>query len=259
MKVLILTVNIGEKYKKIYSECVETHKEYAKKWGYDHILIEDQQLKNISFEKYRGVKEAFNKGYDWVLHIDSDAIVNNMDIPVTYYTEECPLDRDYVIMRECPLNEHCGLFGCLNTGVFFIRNTQWSREFVKFLINFSEDNHDENNQSTHKFKFKIIEQDFINQIYNQIHFKVYVHDWDRQYSINGMLSFKAKTFHRDDFIIHFITTNDLPDLVIKYMSVIKSPKEEFSFRFTSSEYYKYWKIANDMEPVGDVWPYHKFN
>lgn len=251
----VLSVNIGEEYTRRLGKLVDTHKAYAKKWGYTHKLIDSWTLDSchLSFIRFDGVLKCFEEGNEWVLYIDSDAMVNNADIPITYYVNDCPPDKDIIMMREIPLGEHCGLFGVLNTGVFMIRNTEWSKTLMRDLIRIGK-------ECPNKC---LTDQDILNQIVGQnmwLMDKFHVHEWDRKYSINGLMSFKAKTFHRDDFIIHFIScVNNNPDLIDKYIEILKNKPGDYSLKFESRHYHMHWSEVVELTPVGADWPWHTFS
>lgn len=247
MTFCVLSVNIGEKYQNIFANCVQTHEDYTKKWGYGYKLISEHKVQNshLTFTKFYGAIECFEDGYEWVLFVDSDAIINNQDIPLTYYTDECPCNKDMIVMREIDLKQHCGLFGMLNTGVFIIKNTDWSKNLLKNLIEIGK---------SHPNK-QMYEQDIFNMLlyhHRDLYDNIYIHEWNRKHSINGFLAFRAKTAHKDDFIIHFISFGqDLIHLVHR--------DETPTLVFHDDEYHKYWEQVIDMTPCLMDWPMHGFN
>lgn len=246
----VISLIVGEKYEKLYGNCVQTHEEYAKKWNYGYKVIKEHVVKDahLTFTKFNGVLDCFKEGYEWVLFIDSDAIVNNMDIQISYYTDACPVEKDIIMMREIPLGQHCGLFGVINTGVFMIRNTEWSKHFLTELIKIGKSIPDKS----------IHEQDVMNSVlYQNPHLlqKYWVHEWDRKHSINGFLSFNALTAHKDDFIIHLITCFDMPELVYQNTHL---EEREPTLVFKNDEYPKHFETVKKMYPCLMNWPYHGF-
>lgn len=255
MTCCVLSLNIGEEYTRIVGPLVETHQKYAEKWGYGYHLIDSWTLKdvNINFLKYDGMLKCFEKGYSWVLYVDSDAIINNHDIPLTYYAEDCPAEKDIIMMREIPLGRHCGLFGVVNGGVYIVRNTPWSRDFLKQMIHIGTTCPDK----------KLTDQDILNSVLEQNKFlysKFHIHEWNRKYSINGFLSFRAKTAHSDDFIIHFIScVGNIPELIPKYMKLLKEGStKEPELKFNWSKYGDHWEDVIDREPIPTPWPNYSF-
>jgi hypothetical protein len=255
-KMCIISLLIGEKYTQIFKNCVDTHKEYAKRWGYGYLLIDTPHIKNvnINFQKYWGALKCFDEGYEWVLYVDADAIVNNMNIPLTYYTNECSSEKDIIMMREIPLDKYCGLSGFLNGGVYIIRNTEWSRNFLSEMINMGVNLYNELNIDDQELLRRILIQ---NQHLLQ---KFWTHEWDRKHSINGFLSFMAKTGHKDDFIIHFIScVPNSPELIPKYMKLLNDTDDtDKSLEFKNDEYKKYHEKVMDMTSIPQNWPNYKF-
>lgn len=251
----VLSLNIGEEYTRLLGPCVKTHEEYAKRWGYGYHLIDSWTVPdvNINFLKYDGILKCFDKGYEWVLYVDADAVVNNTDLPLTYWTVQCPPDKDIIMMREIPLGQHCGLFGVVNGGVYIVRRTFWVREFLRKMIEIGQG-------CTNK---GLTDQDILNQILHEnphVLQKFWIHDWDRKHSINGFLSFRAKTAHKDDFIVHFISCiPNAPELIPKYMKLLKEqPDKELKLKFTKDEYKDHWEAVIDLEPYPMNWPHHAF-
>lgn len=230
---------------------VKTHQDYANKWGYGYKLVSENTLPDchLSFVRFDGVLKCFDEGYDWVLYIDADAIVNNFSIPIDFYTD---VPDSLIMLREINLGQHCGLFGVLNTGVFIIKNDDFSRQFMKDLIRIGKECPDKS----------LTDQDILNQVVignPWLIQNIKVLPWDMQHSINGLMSFKAKTFHRDDFIIHFIScVNNRPELIDQYMDILANKPKEHKLEFDTKEYGMHWKQVVDMEPVGANWPMHRF-
>jgi hypothetical protein len=253
--VCVLSLNIGEEYTRLLGPCVETHKEYAKRWGYGHKLIDSWTLTdvNINFLKYDGILKCFDEGYEWVLYVDSDAVVNNMDLPLTYWTTQCPENKDIIMMREIPLGQHCGLFGVVNGGVYMMRKTYWLKSFLQQMIEIGKSC---NNKA-------LTDQDILNSILHEnphLLDKFWIHEWNRKHSINGFLSFRAKTAHKDDFIVHFISCiPNAPELIPKYMKLLKeAPQKELRLKFSQEQYKDHWQEVIDLEPYPMNWPHHAF-
>ena len=250
-KYCVLSVNIGEKYTQMLGKLVKTHEDYAKKWDYGYKLVSENTLPDchLSFVRFDGVLKCFNEGYDWVFYVDADAIVNNPEIQLDYYTN---VPDDLIMMKEIPLGEHCGLFGVLNTGVFMIRNSPFSRQLMQDLIRIGKECPNKG----------LTDQDILNQVVcGNPWLTQYIKalPWHMKHSINGLMSFKAKTFHRDDFVIHFIScVNNRPELINQYLDILANEPKEHTLEFEDAQYGIYWKDVVDMEPVGADWPLHRF-
>jgi hypothetical protein len=87
MKVLLITLAIGEQYLKIYNLLFrQSHEEYAKRHGYDFKIITNflssktnlpiQHPHLISFQKILVCSQPFSKTYDYIIFIDADVLIN---------------------------------------------------------------------------------------------------------------------------------------------------------------------------------------
>jgi hypothetical protein len=59
----------------------KTHQDYAKKYGYKYLYIEEVDFPAFDFESFKFKKFLiiwllFKRGYDWVIWIDADAVIN---------------------------------------------------------------------------------------------------------------------------------------------------------------------------------------
>ena len=83
MKVLLVTIAVGEKYLTEYNNLFyESQYNYAKKHGYDFKVITDFLDKNIkesstiSFNKILVCNQEWSNDYDFIIFIDADILIN---------------------------------------------------------------------------------------------------------------------------------------------------------------------------------------
>lgn len=87
MKVLLITLAIGERYLQIYNLLFrKSHEAYAKKHGYDFIIIDNflsiktkfpiQHPDLVSFQKILVCNQPFSINYDFIIFIDADILIN---------------------------------------------------------------------------------------------------------------------------------------------------------------------------------------
>ena len=83
MKVLLVTIAIGEQYLKEYNKLFyESQHNYAKKHGYDFKVITDfldkniNVLSSISFNKILVCNQEWSNDYDFIIFIDADILIN---------------------------------------------------------------------------------------------------------------------------------------------------------------------------------------
>jgi mannan polymerase II complex MNN10 subunit len=101
---------------------VPTFKNYCEKHGYDYIEVTNCNCgRHPVWEKILLLKERLDK-YDYLFWCDCDAIITNSSIKLETFVS----NQDLVIAYD--------LFG-LNAGLFLIRNSEWSRNYLKQVWN----------------------------------------------------------------------------------------------------------------------------
>jgi len=90
MKVILVTIAIGEKYLTDYNNLYyESQKNYALKHGYDFKVITDfldktiKEKSTISFNKILVCNQEWSNDYDFVIFIDADILIN-IDSPAIH-------------------------------------------------------------------------------------------------------------------------------------------------------------------------------
>jgi hypothetical protein len=83
MKVLLVTIAVGEKYLEEYKNLFyESQYNYAKKHGYDFKVITDfldqniKVLSTVSFNKILVCNQEWSNDYDFIIFIDADILIN---------------------------------------------------------------------------------------------------------------------------------------------------------------------------------------
>jgi len=131
-----------KKSKKQYSICIATYfdknfkevgdlslkgmRKYAKKYRFD--LVVDNQIKSRrppAWNKILLVQKLLSskKNYDFVLWIDPDTLFFRLDKDIR---EEIQEGKDFYLVKSNSTGQELPL-----TGVFLIRNSDWSKEFLK--------------------------------------------------------------------------------------------------------------------------------
>lgn len=94
MKVLLVTIAIGEKYFEYYTNTFyESQKKYALKHGYDfkvitHFLDPTIQIRQtISFNKILVCSQEWSADYDFIIFIDADIVININAPPIHNYID----------------------------------------------------------------------------------------------------------------------------------------------------------------------------
>jgi len=167
-QICILHVSYGEKYiSTIDNFTVPIKQDYAQRYGYifklhqrpsmEDLLTKDFQQCGISNEaiqskhrndhaliKFCGVQTAFDDGCTVVVWTDSDATFVNSGFPVDSWLSQ---NRDADVFWsvagphgfcDTPDSEGCisvsHFTRCVNSGIFIIRNTHWSRRYVRRIL-----------------------------------------------------------------------------------------------------------------------------
>ena len=112
-----------------------THDKYANTNGYSYRYALHNQVPNRApvWNKMILIQQAFDLGYEWVWWVDSDSLFLNMNLRVEdhilAHAESQRRDRgesihalDFIASHDC---------SGYNAGSFLLRNTPWSRQFLK--------------------------------------------------------------------------------------------------------------------------------
>lgn len=120
LKIALIGVH-DERYEHIGKYAHINKRAYAEKHGYDYFLY-NYRLdtgRAAYWDKVVALQRHLSD-YDWLFWLDSDALIMNDSIKLESIIDE---DYDFITTRDC-------LRG-MNSGQFLIKNTQWSRDFLK--------------------------------------------------------------------------------------------------------------------------------
>lgn len=117
----VVTMAIGDKYQKIVAPGIENKRKYCDRHGYDFVcgmecLDPDRPVSWSKVLLILKVMEESNS--EWIFWTDADSLVMNYQITLDSLVDA---DYDFVITRD--LND-------INAGQFFLRNCQWSKDFL---------------------------------------------------------------------------------------------------------------------------------
>lgn len=129
--VMLFTIALNG-YQWHYKSLINSHEDYAKRQGYQHVAVTKPYLSVLGMEvawlKVSLIIEALNAGYDWVMFLDAD----------TRISEKTPAIID-IAERKKDIYASKGFSGRLNSGVLIIRNSSKSRQFFKQVMQQSQD------------------------------------------------------------------------------------------------------------------------
>jgi hypothetical protein len=118
-----------------YSKLTEIiNRAYCKKHEYDfeifNVMPKDRAAQWCKVEVVQRLLDLDK--YDYVFWIDADAFFSQQDIRLETRIKD--YTKDVII---CSDDSNSGRTGSINTGTFFIKNTEWSREFCKEWYNYT--------------------------------------------------------------------------------------------------------------------------
>jgi len=123
IKIGVCFMSIGAKYKDITYWSRQNKISYCNKHGYD--FIEDESVYNpnkpIPWTKIPLILKYIDK-YDYIAWIDADILIMNLNTRIEHFINRFPYD---IV---------CGSdWRMANTGVMIIKNTDFSKNFIKSI------------------------------------------------------------------------------------------------------------------------------
>lgn len=123
LKIGVCFMNIGETYKQITFWSRENKISYCKKHGYDFIEDESILIKNLPIPWSKiPLLLKYIDNYDYIVWIDADILIMNLNIKIEDFISKYP--NDIVVGSD---------YRMINTGVMIIKNSSFSKEFIKSM------------------------------------------------------------------------------------------------------------------------------
>jgi len=194
LKICVASLALGEKYKKIVKYGTKTKEEYCKRHFYD--FCNDESVYDTSrpyaWSKIRLIQKCMESNersqgkdsqmYDYIVWMDADTFVMNPEKKLEVFISDLSQGRDILIAQDWHM---------INSGVMFIKNSEWSRKFLDALWDKTEFLNDNNWEQT-----AIIDMYDKNILDCKNHITVL--PMDRQREINAYYC----NFKLGDFLIH---------------------------------------------------------
>lgn len=185
-KIGICTMAIGNNYKEIVKYGQKTIKKYCDKHNYGFHDDEDvyDKKRSPAWSKILLLSKYMKSEYDYLIWIDADTLIMSPNVKIEDIIE-CHMEGNDILVSQD--------FKMINTGVIFIKNTEWSRKFINLIYD-----------QEHFIEHPNWEQEaFINLLKNNTsnsskHVKVL--ELSQQNLIN---SYHYSFFNNDCFILHF--------------------------------------------------------
>lgn len=197
-------------FKEIGQLTLDSKVEYCKIHGYDfsNYNLHEGYPKEIGWFKIDIIRERL-KDYDWILYCEADAMICNYTIRLE---EILDINYNFIIAKNSISSDWNGI----NCGVFAVRNSEWSMNFLNKIHNKKEFwHHNQAEQQAIINEFEINTKEMLENckiIKNKI-FNSYFHEW-----------YEQDNFKMGDFILHdagahnihrFQLFNELKDKIIK--------------------------------------------
>jgi len=134
----------GEKYEDIGHLSYINHKAWAKTNGYDFVQGNEHIMPHLYFmSPFAWLKPGMfwtqlsrHKAHEWYVWVDCDALFMNMSQSLDWKLNQLQvLDTTHIVVAK-DIGE--GLF---NTGVLFVRNSDWSRRFFARVLQLAKHEH----------------------------------------------------------------------------------------------------------------------
>lgn len=205
--IAVITIAQGNEYKEKVKLGLEANRQYCQKHGYDYICCEENldPSRHIYWSKIiLALQTLENPSYKWVVWLDADTIVMNQDIRL-----EDLLDENVNLIIGYDWNG-------VNSGVFFIKNCDWSKEFLKGVYARTDciDLLWPEQLAIAKEIEEKPENAKVSKIVPQRLFNAYPPE---------LISYLMYTYQPGDFILHFASIRDnLPELYKKYSQQIQN-------------------------------------
>jgi hypothetical protein len=128
MKIAILSLYHGDKFKNdtIYGR--ETIQNYCNKYGYDFIYDNEDLIKEhdreIQWTKILIIQKYLNNKYDYIVWIDADILILNPEKTIESFIDRLMNNKDIMFSRD-----FSGIH--INNGVIFVKNTENSIKYFK--------------------------------------------------------------------------------------------------------------------------------
>lgn len=220
----------------ISSLSIEDKVSYSLKHKYG-LLIDNNRVKRpTSWSKIESIIDLFKKGYKWVWSIDRDTIIANPNIKVDKLLRLLGTKYSFVISHDC---------NTINAGSFFIRNSNWSINFLHQLSNSYGNEVDVSdiwyeNKAIHLY-FKHNEMNFTNNLLILPQWSINIYPIENTCSVNN------RTYELGDFVLHFAGLINSPfgiNLYKKYLNQTKNSQDNFS-NYTTDK----WLAKMNLESI----------
>jgi galactosyl transferase GMA12/MNN10 family len=139
MKIALCTLAIGDEYKKVVSYGTIGKQAYCKLHEYDFRDDEDiyDKSRPIAWSKIQLILKCLEHKlqgenspiYDYVVWMDADTHIMDFEHRLEDFIERLMDSRDFMVAQD---------FKEINTGVIFVKNTEWSKMFLTYIYSLTD-------------------------------------------------------------------------------------------------------------------------
>lgn len=119
------------------SYTIENNKEYAHDKGYDFFVF--GQLTPdlpINFSKLQATLDLMDKGYQYIMHIDADAIIDQKNYYLEHIIEKyITWPTSFIASEDCYNYKICSKPGHINSGVYIVKNDFFGKKIIQTWLN----------------------------------------------------------------------------------------------------------------------------
>jgi hypothetical protein len=134
LPIALCTLSIGDQYKSIVKYSNKIKMDYCKRYLYDYRDDEDEGIvdksRPLAWSKVNLISRCLEEGYEYVVWMDADAYIMNPDVRLENIIVNFSKDKDMLMCIDT--------VDTLNSGVLFIKNTEWSKAFFKHLYTMTD-------------------------------------------------------------------------------------------------------------------------
>lgn len=226
MKIAVLVLLIGDKYKKFVEISIKRKMEYCKMHKYDLIicnenLIPKNSKKHLVWSKIPFVLK-FIKNYDWIFCSDADTLINREDIKLENIISENP-NKDLILneddlpkgwkekgfslmLNENAIKQMYKSKPLVTTSDFLLKNTDWSINILK--------------------KCLLLKEQISNNIFKNKYSKQYFNDLQEQSYLNYLILKEKDDYNKikiykagNRFSSPFLTFDDVSFFLIDFQGI----------------------------------------
>lgn len=132
MRIVMVTISTPNR-QPFFQYALDSFKKYVERWKYSLYVYQTTQdlSRPVSWSKIKVVSDLLKddiQKFDWVVWIDDDIFITNPNIRLEHFIQKCGPQTNFIIASH---KEFSQIYADVNAGAFFVKNTQWSKDFLQ--------------------------------------------------------------------------------------------------------------------------------